>query len=211
MLSLFKKSSPTIPFTDKVWKTAESATKGMLMMAMMKLQQNEPCLIITFFDSEQNEIEAFLQGHQLKYTVLDEQSTDGSPETAIFLVSAVNDFHSHVINFLTGYSEKFGRQIYFPSHYPMVATEQKVLTKLAAMGFNSFVFCLSFDDPLLKMFGSENILPLLEKIGLEDEEALEHKVITLSINSAREKVGKKVRIEIQTTSPQEWFKLNVNK
>ena len=93
----------------------------------------------------------------------------------------------------------------------MVATEQKVLTKLAAMGFNSFVFCLSFDDPLLKMFGSENILPLLEKMGLEDEEALEHKIITLSINNARDKVGKKVRTEIQTTSPQEWFKLNVNK
>jgi hypothetical protein len=173
------------------------------------LQRNESCLIVTFFDSERNEIEAFLQGHQLKYTVLDERPTDGLPEATIFLASAVKDFHSHVINFLTIHSEKFGRQIYFPSHYPMVATEQKVLTKLAAMGFNSFVFCLSFDDPLLKMFGSEKILPLLEKMGLEDEEALEHKIITLSINNARDKVGKKVRTEIQASSPQEWFALNV--
>ncbi len=211
MISLFKKSQPTIPFTDKVWKTAESATKGMLMMAMMKLQRNEPCLIITFFDSEQNEIEAFLQGHQLKYTVLGERQTDDSPEATIFLVSAVKDFPSHVVSFLTNHSEKFGRQIYFPSHYPMVATEQKVLTKLAAMGFNSFVFCLSFDDPLLKMFGSENILPLLEKMGLEDEEALEHKIITLSINNARDKVAKKIRSEILARSPQEWFALNVKR
>jgi hypothetical protein len=209
MFSLFKKSPPSIAYTDKVWKTEDAATKGMLMMAMMKLQQNQPCLILTFFESEKNRLMTFMNAHELKFILVDEPSGfDDASEAKIYLVEAASMSRSTVIDFLSRNQSRFGPQIYFPSHYPLSGPEHQVLEKLSAIGFSSFVFCLSFDDPLLKMFGSESILPLLEKLGLDDNEALEHRMITQSILRAREKVGKKVRQDVQAKSPQEWFALN---
>ena len=85
------------------------------------------------------------------------------------------------------------------------------LKNLTTLGFEKFVFCLSFEDPLLKLFASQNILPLLEKLGLEEEEAIEHAMVTKSIQRAREKVESTVNNEIHTKSPEEWFALNAKR
>ena len=94
-------------------------------------------------------------------------------------------------------------------HYPMSAVENTTLHNLTAAGFSKFVFCLSFDDPLLKIFNSQNILPLLEKLGLEEEESIEHAMVTQSIKRAREKVESKVKAEVKAKSPEDWFALNL--
>jgi hypothetical protein len=212
MFSLFKKEPPSIPYTDKVWKTAEAATKGMLMMAMMKLQKNQPCLIVTFFQSERGELITFLEQHQLKFSILDGTiSPSDTIEPIIYLAEASLVSNSVVSDFLSRHVVRFERAAYFTSHYPLHPPEDKVLEKLSSTGFNSFTFCLSFDDPLLKMFGSEKILPLLEKLGLDDNEAIEHAMVTQSIKRARKKVEEKLVREITAPSAAQWFALNAKK
>ena len=93
----------------------------------------------------------------------------------------------------------------------MSVAENSTLKSLSDSGYDKFIFCLSFEDPLLEMFGSQNILPLLEKLGLEEEEAIEHAMVTQSIKRAREKVEGKVSHEIKAKSPEEWFTLNLKK
>jgi len=200
---------PSIPYKDKVWKTAEAATKGMLMMGMMKLQQNRPCLIITFFESEMDLLISFMADHKLNYTVLDGLASEIALENKIYLADRSAVSNSVAMKFLEQNVSVFTKEIYFPSHYPLSISENSVLEKLSLAGFDSFVFCISFDDPLLKIFGSERILPLLEKLGLEDQEALEHDMITQSIKRARSKIDKKVTREIQSKSAGEWFAVNV--
>jgi preprotein translocase subunit SecA len=211
MFSLFKKSPPFIPYTDKVWKTEEAAIKGMLMMAMMKLQQGRPCLIMSFFESEEIKLKAFLSSHQLKYEVLDGSVGLSEVGPVIYLIQSHFIFSSTITDWLAKYKEQFGGEVYFPGHYPLHDQEYKVLDKLKALHFNSFRFCLSFDDPLLKVFVSGNILPLLEKLGLDDNEAIEHAMVTQAIKRAREKLGEKVNRVVEAKSPQEWFSLNVKK
>ena len=211
MFSLFKKSPPSISYTDKVWKTSESATKGMLMMAMMKLQQGKPCLIVSFFESEQENLKKFLSEHQLRYEVLEGTFGLAEVESIIYLAQSHSISTSTLTDWLARHQTQFGGEVYFSGHYPLHDKEYKVLEQLTSIHFNLFKFCLSFDDPLLKMFVSNNILPLLEKLGLDDNEAIEHAMVTQAIKRAREKLGEKVKVAVEAKSPQEWFALNVKK
>ena len=49
-------------------------------------------------------------------------------------------------------------------------------------------FFLSLEDNLLRIFGSERITPWMERLGLEEGEAIEHKMITRAIENAQKKV-----------------------
>ena len=49
-------------------------------------------------------------------------------------------------------------------------------------------FYIGLDDDLMRLFGSEKIKGLVEKIGLEDDMPIEHKMLTKSIEGAQKKV-----------------------
>ena len=49
-------------------------------------------------------------------------------------------------------------------------------------------FYIGLDDDLMRLFGSEKIKGVVEKIGLEDDMPIEHKMLTKSIEGAQKKV-----------------------
>ncbi|MEA2101935.1 MAG: preprotein translocase subunit SecA [Thermodesulfobacteriota bacterium] len=49
-------------------------------------------------------------------------------------------------------------------------------------------FCLSLEDNLLRIFGSERISSIMERLGVEENEPIEHKFISRSIEGAQKKV-----------------------
>ena len=49
-------------------------------------------------------------------------------------------------------------------------------------------FFLSLEDDLLRIFGGERIKPWMERLGLEEGEAIEHRMITRAIENAQKKV-----------------------
>ncbi len=49
-------------------------------------------------------------------------------------------------------------------------------------------FFLSLEDDLMRIFGSERIAGWMERLGVEDGEAIEHKLITRAIENAQKKV-----------------------
>ena len=49
-------------------------------------------------------------------------------------------------------------------------------------------FYISLEDDLMRLFGSERISGIVEKIGLEEDMPIEHKMLTKSIESAQKKV-----------------------
>ncbi len=49
-------------------------------------------------------------------------------------------------------------------------------------------FYISLDDDLMRLFGSERISSVVEKIGLEEDMPIEHKMLTKSIEGAQKKV-----------------------
>ena len=49
-------------------------------------------------------------------------------------------------------------------------------------------FYLSLEDDLLRVFGSDRISGIMEKLGMEDDEAIEHSMISRAIENAQRKV-----------------------
>ena len=49
-------------------------------------------------------------------------------------------------------------------------------------------FFISLEDELMRLFGSERIQGMVEKLGMEDDDAIEHKMLSKSIESAQKKV-----------------------
>ncbi|MDU2063545.1 MAG: preprotein translocase subunit SecA [Sporomusaceae bacterium] len=49
-------------------------------------------------------------------------------------------------------------------------------------------FYLSLEDDLMRLFGSDNIAGIMEKLGMEEDEPIEHPLITRSIEQAQKKV-----------------------
>ncbi|MGB5823154.1 MAG: preprotein translocase subunit SecA [Proteocatella sp.] len=49
-------------------------------------------------------------------------------------------------------------------------------------------FFISLEDELMRLFGSERIQNVVEKLGMEDEDAIEHKMLSKSIEGAQKKV-----------------------
>jgi preprotein translocase subunit SecA len=49
-------------------------------------------------------------------------------------------------------------------------------------------FYLSLEDDLMRLFGSDNIASVMDKLGMEEDEPIEHSLITRSIESAQKKV-----------------------
>ena len=52
----------------------------------------------------------------------------------------------------------------------------------------SSIFYISLEDDLMRLFGSERISSVVEKIGLEEDMPIEHKMLTKSIEGAQKKV-----------------------
>ena len=49
-------------------------------------------------------------------------------------------------------------------------------------------FFISLEDELMRLFGSERIQGIVEKLGMEEDDAIEHKMLSKSIESAQKKV-----------------------
>lgn len=49
-------------------------------------------------------------------------------------------------------------------------------------------FYLSLEDDLMRLFGSDNIAGIMDKLGMEEDEPIEHSLITRSIEQAQKKV-----------------------
>lgn len=52
-------------------------------------------------------------------------------------------------------------------------------------------FYVSLEDDLMRLFGSENIMGLLDKVGMDDTTPIEHSMVTRSIENAQKRVENK--------------------
>ena len=98
----------------------------------------------------------------------------------------------------------------FFGHYPVPSKENKILEKLAPSR-GDVAFYSSLDDPSFKIFGADHIKATLDKLGLADEEAIEHAMVSRAMKNAREKIEQSVTHEIACATETEWFQKNVKK
>jgi len=99
-----------------------------------------------------------------------------------------------------------GKPIVFLEHYPIDSKEVAFIKDANA---TEITFLNALDEPLFKQFGGTNIVALMEKMGMEKNEKIEHSLIGTSIKNIQKKIEKKLIVENSANSQEEWFRRNV--
>ncbi len=98
------------------------------------------------------------------------------------------------------------KAVFFLEHYPLRAEEEKLIQTWNP----KVIFVLNaLDEPLFEQFGGDHIIGLMDKLGMADDEYIEHSMISSSIKNAQSKLQQKVTIENTTNSSKDWFKMNI--
>lgn len=98
------------------------------------------------------------------------------------------------------------QQYIFIEHYPLQQKERDLFKHLE---LTTATILSSLDEPLFKQFGSENIATILQKMGMDTNEMIEHNMITMSIKRAQEKIAEKVLIDNTANNQADWLLKNM--
>lgn len=121
-------------------------------------------------------------------------SREGIPESRVL---ETRQFHS---------AKAAGKKIVLLEHHPLRSKEDSLLKDLEE---KSFTVYNSLDEPIFALFGSDRIIDLMKKMGMKEDEAVSHSLISKSVKNAQEKIEKKVTLEIPANSQKEWIGKNV--
>ena len=87
---------------------------------------------------------------------------------------------------------------------------ERVDALAAGLGSPTPTHHASLDDPLLQMFGGENIQALMRKLGMTDAEPIEHKMVSRSVVRAQQRVAERVGPSVRPAESQAaWISLNL--
>jgi len=200
LFSFLKSSKPA--YTDRVWRTADKALVGIVTDAMLAITRNQIPIVLCFFEDEFEQITKFLTEKGVPAIPLKAYRTEKQQGVVWYAAAtAAPEYISALTNQPV--------TILFYGHYPLPSKENDLLQKLQT-GFPSasVVFYSSFDEPAFKLFGGERLTSLLDNMGMKEDEAIEHKLVSASMKRAREKVESMVKVESPATSEKEWFAKN---
>lgn len=158
------------------------------------VDQSEPALLIYFFEQTASQIKQ--------------------------LCAAMDLTCGQLPNDITGckvvLADGFGLQNLTASHwtqvecievFPLLRMQQAVSEAFAHLP--EITFHIGLDEPLMAPFGVERIRGLLDKMGMDESESLEHAMISKSLERAMQQLeAKPLPQPLLRTSPSEWLRVN---
>ncbi len=212
LFSFLKSDKPV--YSDWVWKSKPMAWRGMITETLETITKNEIPIVFCFFEDTQVEIKSFLSDSKVPYYKFNPDTIGEAArqDKVVFLCDAGQTSSESLIDLIKKLNTRNKVSFFFAGHYPLPAQENLVVQKLnTKFPQCSITFCSSLDDPSFKIFGSDRIINLLEKMGMKEEEVIEHTMVSTSMKRAREKIAASIVKEIPAHSEAEWFRLNVKK
>ncbi len=210
LFSFLKSDKPV--YSDWVWKSKTMAWRGMITETLKVITRNETPIIFCFFEETQAEIELFLSDSKVPYFKLRPDLMGEAPQQdkVVFLADANQIRSSSWIDLIKKLNPCTKVSFFFAGHYPLPAKENLVVQKLnTTFPQCSITFCSSLDDPCFEIFDSKNIVGMMEKLGMKEDEVIEHAMVSSAMKRAREKVAEALTKETPAHSETEWFRLNV--
>lgn len=97
-------------------------------------------------------------------------------------------------------------QIIFIEHHPLKSKEDILFSQL---GLKEAIVLTALDEPLLILFGGEKLISIMQKLGMKEDEMIEHKLVSESIANAQKKIEQRMSIDQSTRSSSEWIERNL--
>ncbi len=122
--------------------------------------------------------------HQREAQIVQEAGSSGTVTIATNMAGRGTD-----IKLGTGVKEAGGLAIIGTEKHESRRVDRQLRGRAGRQGDpGSSQFYVSLEDDLMRMFGSERIMKLMDKMGLEEGEVIQHSMITSSIERAQRKV-----------------------
>ena len=149
--------------------------------ALAKLVMQEPVMAICWFEDTLDQASRALENGQV----------DQPP---LIMAREIEKQHAE------------GKKLIFVEHHPLRRKEEELYEKL---GLKITETWSSLDEPLLLYFGGQRIAELMQTLGLNSNESINHPMISKAISRAQQKIGKKISAEFPARSQSGWLSSNL--
>jgi preprotein translocase subunit SecA len=199
---------------DKVWFDSQRRFAGICADVASFRSQQQNILLLAHFPTTLSVLQQALRAASIGFETfsLADSSLLCSMETrGRVLVGLVRAFQPTMAQTGSG-SEAANLQIIVAEHHPINGKDRSVVETAERLSCKPTVcFHASLDDPLMKHFGSDQIVTLFKRLGADEAEAISHPFVTSAIQNAQEKIEKQVQKDIATESMEDWFRFNMRK
>ena len=181
---------------DVVYKTEESKFRHVVEDIVRRHKEGQPVLVGTVSIEKSEKLSEMLKKRGIPHKVLNAKHHAEEAEIvakagqagAVTIATNMAGRGTDIV-LGPGVAEKGGLHIIGTERHESRRIDNQLRGRAGRQGDpGSSQFFLSLEDDLMKRFGSESIKGMMEKLGLDDDQPIESKMITRAIESAQKRV-----------------------
>ncbi|MDF2565418.1 MAG: Protein translocase subunit secA [Massilibacillus sp.] len=185
-----------IDYPDVIYKTKRAKYKAVVDAIIEAHRKGQPVLVGTTSIAQSEELSKVLKkggvAHNVlnaKYHEMEAQIISGAGQLGAVTIATNMAGRGTDIVLGEGVTEIGGLHIIGTERHESRRIDNQLRGRAGRQGDpGSSRFYLSLEDELMRLFGSDNIATVMEKLGMEEDEPIEHKLISRSIEQAQKKV-----------------------
>lgn len=185
-----------IDYPDVIYKTRHAKYRAVANAIEELHKKGRPVLVGTTSIQQSEELSELLKKRGIEHNVLNakfhekeaEIVADAGQMGAVTIATNMAGRGTDIV-LGDGVAELGGLHIIGTERHESRRIDNQLRGRCARQGDpGSTRFYLSLEDDLMRLFGSDNISGIMDKLGMEEDEPIEHKIVTRSIESAQKKV-----------------------
>ena len=185
-----------IDLPDQIFKTKAAKYRAVVRNAVERHQTGQPILIGTTSITQSEELSDMLLRAGVPHKVLNAKHHEKEAEIVadagqMGMVTIATNMAGRGtdITLGEGVPELGGLAILGTERHESRRIDNQLRGRAGRQGDpGSSRFYLSLEDDLMRIFGADNITGIMDKLGMEEDEPIEHSLITKSIERAQKKV-----------------------
>lgn len=183
-------------FPDVIYKTKQAKYRAVVAAIIEAHKKGQPVLVGTTSIVQSEELSKVLKKggvpHNVlnaKYHEMEAQIISGAGQRGAVTIATNMAGRGTDIVLGEGVVEAGGLHIVGTERHESRRIDNQLRGRAGRQGDpGSSRFYLSLEDELMRLFGSDNIATIMDKLGMEEDEPIEHQLITRSIEQAQKKV-----------------------
>lgn len=190
------KAIARVDFPDVIYKTKKAKYKAVIEAIKEANAKGQPVLVGTTSIAQSEELSIVLKKSGIQHNVLnakyhemEAQIISGAGQKGAVTIATNMAGRGTDIVLGEGVAELGGLHIIGTERHESRRIDNQLRGRAGRQGDNgSSRFYLSLEDDLMRLFGSDNIASIMDKLGMDENEPIEHQLITRSIEQAQKKV-----------------------
>ena len=185
-----------IDMPDLIFKTKEAKYRAVVRDVVERHKTGQPILVGTTSITQSEMLSDMLTKAGVPHNVLNAKHHEKEAEIVanagqygIVTIATNMAGRGTDISLGEGVAELGGLHILGTERHESRRIDNQLRGRSGRQGDNgSSQFFLSLEDDLMRIFGADNIAGMMDKLGMEEDEPIEHSLITKSIERAQKKV-----------------------